>query len=97
MKKKIEFILVTAFCLFSWPYVFQMEWHWFVESVFDIRHLTYKECFGLYIFIGMLKFTKANDIKDEYKEKKPTYYYTFYPVISLGIGYFAYLIMKSLP
>jgi len=79
-----------GFLLYKWMF-------WFIYPVFnESPYLTYFQCVGLTIFIGLFKTYPVQIIKKEYTRTEWEVSFTkfIFPWITLGLSYLTYLIVK---
>lgn len=91
--KIIKSIIVTAIGIASYSFTVNKFWHWFIEIPFDIRHLTYIECLGLWMCIAVIRTPTRLNIKKEYlEENDDSLLRIISPWVLLLIGYLVSLI-----
>ena len=93
------FAATITYTSFSWGLVMLKFWYWFLIPVFiTVPHINYWPAMGLIVFLMLLKTANVKrNIKEQYLDDDKTTPITIgilAPWITLGVGYFIYLIIN---
>ena len=83
---------IIAYGTLTWALVFHKFYYWFILSAFPtFSVLTYVQCMGIILFLGVITRDKSDRIKKEYKDESYTKF-LIGPWIVLLVGWIFKLI-----